>query len=605
MDAPMTFAQRLRAEWAMLDGVLGTILAYRGLEADGRITVADDLERSVDRFPDNEAFRFEGRSLTYAEFDALANRFAHWGLAQGIKRDDVVALFMTTRPEFVACWMGLAKVGIVTALVNSNLAGGPLAHSINIANADHVIVSGDLLEAYLGVAAQLTREPKAWVQAGTASQSPPVHDLDAALQSMSADRPSPAYRVEMKSADVALYVYTSGTTGAPKAARMTHIRVMGMMRAFIGGGHAKPTDRVYVTLPLYHGTGGLCGVGFALERGGCVILRRKFSASHFWEECVEEGATVFFYIGELCRYLLNAPPHPLERAHRLRLGVGNGLRPDVWEEFQTRFGVPRMFEFYGSTEGNANLLNFDGRVGAVGRIPRWLRSSVRIRIVKFDLARETPVRGQDGLCIEAGVDEPGEAIGQINQDTARYKYEGYAGDKAQTEKKILRDVFEKGDAWFRTGDLLRRDKDNYLYFVDRIGDTFRWKGENVSTNEVGDALARFPGVVEANVYGVQVDGMEGRAGMAALMTNGAFKIDNLHEYLARELPPYARPIFLRLRPEIETTSTFKYRKLDLVREGFDATLVQDPIYFDDPRSGEYVPLTPALTRKLTKGEIKI
>jgi fatty-acyl-CoA synthase len=601
----MTLARRIRAEWAMLDGVVGTAIAYRNLKADGRITVADDIERSVDHYRDNPAFRFEGRSLTYGEFDALANRYAHWALAQGLERSETVALFMTTRPDFVACWVGLSKVGVVTALVNSNLAGSPLAHSINIANADHVIVSSDLLGAYLAVADQLTRKPKVWVQNGTASQAPPVQNLDATLQSMSPERPSAGYRAEVKSADIALYVYTSGTTGAPKAARMTHIRVMGMMRAFIGGGHAKPTDRVYLTLPLYHGTGGLCGVGFALERGGCVILRRKFSASHFWEECVAEGATVFFYIGELCRYLLNAPPHPLERAHKLRLGVGNGLRADVWANFQNRFGVKKMLEFYGSTEGNANLLNFEGKVGAVGRIPFYLRKTLRIRIVKFDVEREAPFRGPDGFCIETDADEPGEAIGQIIQDQARYKYEGYAGDKTQTEKKILRDVFEKGDAWFRTGDLLRRDKYGYFYFIDRIGDTYRWKGENVSTNQVGDALARFPGVIEANVYGVQVDGMEGRAGMAALMTNGSFDLGTLRQYLARELPSYARPIFLRLRPEIETTSTFKYRKIDLVREGFDAALVRDPIYFDDPNTGTYVPLTPDLASKIARGEIKI
>ncbi|MGE0828222.1 MAG: long-chain-acyl-CoA synthetase [Hyphomonadaceae bacterium] len=592
----MSFLARLGAELATIDGVLQTAWAYRGLKADGLLTIADDIEKSCDRFATRPAFRFEGAEWSYAQFEARANRYAHWALGQGLKRGDVVALFMTNQPDYVACWMGLAKVGVVTALVNSGLVGGPLAHCINISEAKHLIFSADLTEAVSSVRGQFNAQPQEWALEG---------NLATALLRAPATRPAASHRDGLKSTDLALYVFTSGTTGAPKAARMTHLRVLGMLRAFIGGGHARESDRVYLTLPLYHGTGGLTGVGFALERGGCILLKRKFSASHFWEDCAAENATVFFYIGELCRYLLNAPESPHERAHHLRLGVGNGLRPEVWEAFQARFNVPKMLEFYGSTEGNANLLNFDGKMGAVGRIPFWLKRTIRIRIIKFDVESEQPVRGPDGLCIEAEPDEPGEAIGEILQNQARYKYEGYKGEAAQTEKKVLHDVFAKGDAWFRTGDLLRKDAAGYFYFVDRIGDTFRWKGENVSTNEVADVLSRAPGVTEANVYGVRVPGQDGRAGMAALTTEVGFSLEALHAHAHKELPAFARPLFVRLMPAIETTGTFKYRKIDLVREGVDPALIHEPLYFDDPEARAYTPWSAALMEKMARGEIRV
>ncbi len=594
----MGLIQSIKREAALVDGLMRTLKAYKVIDAEGTRTVADDIEESCDKHAANVAFRFEGASLTYAEFEARANRYAHWAAAQGLKTGDTVALLMSNRPDYVACWMGLTKVGVATALINTNLVGGPLTHCINIANADHVIVSGDLLANALAVAPGLTRNPKLWAADGPANGA---QDFDEALAAASDKRPDKAARADLKPTDAALYVYTSGTTGAPKAAKMTHLRIMGMLRAFIGGGHGVESDRVYITLPLYHATGGLTGVGFALETGATVILRRKFSASHFWEEAAAEKATVFFYIGELCRYLLNAPPHPMERKHKLRIGIGNGLRPEVWEKFVERFKIAKMLEFYGSTEGNVSLLNFDGKVGAIGRVPKWMQSRLNIRLVKFDVETDAPVRNAEGFCVEADIDEPGEALGAIRSDDPRFQFQGYSGDPKQTEKKILRDVFEKGDAWFRTGDLLRRDKDDYFYFVDRIGDTFRWKGENVSTNEVGDVISGAPGVEEANVYGVKVGDMDGRAGMAAVTPGPGFDLGKLRAEIYRELAPYARPIFLRIQPAIETTGTFKYRKVDLVREGFDPAATSDALYYDDPAAGAYVPITPALAAEIQSG----
>jgi fatty-acyl-CoA synthase len=389
----------------------------------------------------------------------------------------------------------------------------------------------------------------------------------------------------------------------PKAAKIAHTRAQLYMRAFAGATNAKATDRLYCALPLYHSTGGLCGVGAALLNGATLVLRRKFSASHFWDDVVDNDCTLFVYIGELCRYLVNQPPHPKERAHRLRLGFGNGLRPEVWSELEERFGLKRMLEFYGSTEGNVSLFNFDGKVGAVGRVPPYLRHRFDVKLVQFDVESETPVRGSDGFCIPCAPGETGEAIGLIKDD-ARGGYSGYA-DQSASEKKILRDVFAKGDAWFRTGDLMREDEDGYFYFVDRIGDTFRWKGENVSTTEVAEVIARYPGVDEANVYGVKVERLDGRAGMAAITPGDGFDLQGLRDFLVRELPNYARPIFIRIQPAIETTGTFKYRKVDLVRDGFDPTKTEFDLYFDHPVAHRYERMTRALYEEIQSGAFKL
>jgi fatty-acyl-CoA synthase len=421
----MGMFERIGREYELITGLQRTLKAYEPVTSNPNITLGEDIERTVDRFPKNVAFRFEGQNTSYAEFDARANQYAHWALGQGLKQGDAVALFMTNQPDYVACWVGLSKIGVIAALINTNLAGQPLAHTINISRARHVIMSSDLAEAFHGVADRLEAKPQPWALGGPMQGA---KDLGEALGQAGVERPDKAHRRGLGANDLAMYVYTSGTTGAPKAARMVHRRVLGMMRAFVGGGRASAKDRVYVALPLYHGTGGICGVGFALSSGATIILRRKFSASHFWDDAADEGATVFFYIGELCRYLVNQPPHPKERAHSLRLGVGNGLRPDVWERFQERFGVRRILEFYGSTEGNVSLMNFDGKPGAVGRLPGYLKKKLNVRIVKFDVETETPVRGAEGLCSEAAPGEVGEAVGEIRDDDARFKFEGYSGD---------------------------------------------------------------------------------------------------------------------------------------------------------------------------------
>jgi fatty-acyl-CoA synthase len=560
---------------------------------DSTRTISDIVADFARDKPGNIAVLYQDRTLTYADLAAGANRYAHWAMGQGVRKGDVVALFMEGCPEYLMAWLGVAMLGAVTALINTNQRGPALAHSIAIASARHAIIGHELADAWHDAVATAQIRPIAWVTGGLAAGS---ENLDAALAQASPAPPDKAVRAGLTCKDNAFYIYTSGTTGLPKAANFSHMRMLYMMYGFAGALNAHEGDRMYDTLPLYHSTGGVCAVGVALTTGGSVVIRRKFSVNEFWNDCHRYRPTFFQYIGELCRYLLNAPPGPHERDHSIRAITGNGLRPEIWDAFQTRFNIPRIIEFYGATEGNVSMLNYDGKRGAVGRVPRYMRSLIKTRIVRFDLESEMPVRGPDGFCIEC---PPGE----VRNETGR-NFEGYT-QKSDTEKKLVRDVFAKGDVWFRTGDLMRRDEHGYFYFVDRIGDTFRWKGENVATSEVAEALGVVPGIAEANVYGVAVPGQDGRAGMAALVVAPGFDPAALGELLVHSLPHYARPIFLRLSPELEITGTFKQRKVELVKEGFDPTHIADPLYWFDAASGRYERLDAARYAEIVEGRMKL
>ena len=376
--------------------------------------------------------------------------------------------------------------------------------------------------------------------------------------------------------------------------------------AFAGVMDTRATDRMYDCLPMYHTAGGVVATGAVLIKGGSVVIRERFSAREFWDDIVRWDCTLFQYIGELCRYLLNSPPNPKERTHRLRLACGNGLRPEIWGQFKRRFKIPKIIEFYAATEGNVSLFNFEDKEGAVGRLPWWIAMRFPTKVVRFDVEHQQPVRDAQGFCIECGPDEAGEVIGKIMKEASKpgQRFEGYAAE-GETDKKILRDVFVKGDTWFRTGDLMRRDANGYFYFIDRIGDTFRWKGENVSTTEVEEVLGQFDGVLEANVYGVQVPGRDGRAGMAAVVARETLNLTALHDYLTRNLPEYARPVFLRIREEIDVTTTFKQKKIDLVQQGFDPATVKDPIYFNDLQRGAFVRVDPQLYAWINSGGVRL
>jgi len=558
------------------------------LDREPGLTLPALIERQAAALASNPALVSPTGALSYGELAARINRYARWATAQGLQAGDTAALLMANSAEYVAIWLGLTRVGVTVALLNTHLGGDALAHCIRIA-APKILIVG----AELGAGIEVLRARPPWppgcgifVHGDGASGLPRI---EPALAATSAD-PLSADECSAPTLDaIALYIYTSGTTGLPKAAKVSHYRVMRWSQWFAGLLDARAEDRMYNCLPLYHSVGGVVAVGALLVAGGAVVIRPRFSASEFWRDVHAERCTLFQYIGELCRYLLNSPHQALDTQHALRMACGNGLRPEVWEPFQTRFRIPRILEYYASTEGNFSLYNCEGRPGAIGRIPSFLQHRLPVSLLKFDLESGEPVRDSQGLCVPCAIGEAGEAVGLISEQERAGRFEGYADPEASA-KKVLRNVLKAGDAWYRTGDLMRRDAQGFYYFVDRVGETFRWKGENVSTAEVLTVIAAVPGVEEGVVYGVSIPGADGRAGMAALVVDREFDLGALHRALVERLPIYARPVFVRLLPALETTGTFKPRKQELMREGFDPGAIGDPLYIDDPRAGSYRPL---------------
>jgi fatty-acyl-CoA synthase len=587
-------------EFRYLSGMLRVLGGIKKVGPGSGARVPDHIENTVDKFPNRPMAITDDGDISYAEFEAYANRVAHWARAQGLEPGDTVGLFVPNCWQYIAIWFGLSKVGVVTSLLNTQLAGRSLAHCISIGDTKHIIVAEELSAQYISAEQEGELEAKAWRLEGAADWGA---DFAAALAEQSDARPDRSVRESVEPSHAVLKMFTSGTTGLPKAALMTHIRALYYLNTFALISKSRETDRMMMVLPLYHATGGLCGVGCALSYGGALILRPKFSASSFWPDVQRHKATLFMYVGELCRFLVNSPSVPEEQNHTLRCAIGNGMRRDVWDSFQARFNVPDIVEFYGSTEGNVGLVNAMNQPGAVGRVPSYLKHRFNIDLVKFDMDAEAPVRGENGHCIRCEPGEVGEAIGRIDPEDARFRFDGY-GSKEDTEKKILRDVYEPGDAWFRTGDLMSRDALGYYYFVDRVGDTFRWKSENVATGEVAEALS-FEGIEQANVYGVEVEGYGGRAGMAALVAQAQIDLEQLREHIHKSLPTFARPLFLRLQEVGDTTGTFKLRKVDLVKEGFDPKKIADPLYFDHPTIGKYVRLTAELYEQIVGGKVRV
>ena len=559
------------------------------------------LDALADQHGGAPALISERETLSYRALAARANRYARWALAQNLGKGETVGLLMPNRPDYMAAWLGITRVGGVVALVNTHLTGRALAHCIEIVAPRHMIVAAEQVESLAGAQSHLTARPKLWSHGADAANFARI-DRDLQRHSDGPLAASEQRRVTID--DKALYVYTSGTTGLPKAANVSHARVLTWSNWFAGMMGTRPDDRMYDCLPMYHSVGGVVATGALLVAGGSVVIREKFSARQFWDDVTRWDCTLVQYIGELARYLVNAPPHPREASHHIRLACGNGLRADVWESFTRRFAIPHVLEFYAATEGNLSLYNVEDKPGAIGRVPSFLAHRFPAAIVRFDLARGEPLRDADGRCIRCAADEVGEAIGRIEGATPGARFDGYT-DAEASEKKILRDVFKPGDAWFRTGDLMRKDAQGYFYFVDRIGDTFRWKGENVSTSEVAEAIARCPGVLDATVYGVEIPGADGRAGMAALVVADEFDLAALRRHLDTSLPAYARPVFLRVRAELETTATFKHRKDELVRAGYDPAATDNAIYWDDVPRQAYARVDKALFERINSGQTRI
>jgi fatty-acyl-CoA synthase len=542
-------------------------------------------------------------SLTYRGLTERANQYARWALDQGLAKGDVVCLLMTNRPEYMAVWLGITSTGVVVSLLNTNLAGPSLAHCIRVVSPKHILAASECVDALEAALPHVGYSPVIWVHGAGDAGHPRINT---ALAHYSVEPLTQNERRQTVIDDLALYIYTSGTTGLPKAARVSHARVMQWSHWFAGMMQAGPEDRMYNCLPMYHSVGGVQAPGAVLVASGTVVIRERFSASEFWDDITRWDCTLFQYIGELCRYLLHSPPSALETAHRIRLACGNGMAPEVWDAFKDRFRIPQILEFYAATEGNISLFNVQGKSGAIGHIPGYLAHRFSPALVLLDVERGEPLRNEMGFCIPCAPNQVGEAIGKVNDDPANVgrRFDGYKSEE-DSKKKVLRDVFETGDVWIRSGDLMRKDKQGFFYFIDRVGDTFRRKGENVATSEVSAAICEFPGVRHANVYGVSVLGVEGRVGMAALVAESELDLVAFRQHLTSRLPHYARPLFLRMRPSANLTGTFKYSTTELARQGFDPGAITDALYFDSAESSEYVPLDKNLFHRIQSGEIRL
>ncbi|WP_044870220.1 long-chain-acyl-CoA synthetase [Pseudomonas sp. LFM046] len=599
--SPLRFIARLPANLPRLPRML-LGLYYTGIRnREKALSLGWALERAARRYPERPAVIDEHRQLSYADFNAWSNRLAHALKSEGVVHGSVVAVMLENRIEVLALLGALAKLGAIAALVNTTQRGKVLSHSLNLVKARHFVVGEELRGAFDEVRADLDDARRCyWVADGDSLVDPgttPAGWQNLMRLALGQSRDNPAETGEVCLKDACFYIYTSGTTGLPKASILSHGK---WIKAYGGFGHSglglTERDVFYLTLPCYHNNAVTVSWASVLAGGAAIALRRKFSASNFWKDVARYQATCFGYIGELCRYLLNQPPCAEERGNTLTCMIGNGLRPSIWAEFKTRFGIERVMEFYASSEGNigfTNIFNFDNTVGF---------SPATFAIVRYDLENDRPFRDQQGFLQEVPVGDSGLLISEISP---KWPFDGYT-DPAKTEAVILRDVFKPGDAWFNTGDLMRGIGCKHVQFVDRLGDTFRWKGENVSTTEVENALGAFPDVEDAVVYGVEIPGTNGRCGMAALRLSAGAQLDRqaLAEHLDRELPAYASPLFLRLLEEVETTGTFKYKKVDLKKQAYDPEAVNAPLFARLPGDAGFRPLDGALYQAIQRGEYR-
>ena len=546
--------------------------------APGMVLRSPDMTKTIGsifanlaaKHPDRPFVRFEGSTLTYGEANREVNRYAAVLAERGVGVGDVVAILAENSDTDLLVILAAVKLGAVAGMLNYNQHGAVIDHSMKLLDAKVLI-----------------RDPRCTAAWETMSpERHPEHVLDfAALAEAAADKPDvdPAVTATLPASTTAFYIFTSGTTGLPKASLMSHNRWLANYSG-IGGlaVRLRPSDTLYVPLPMYHNNALSVSLGAVLAGGACIAIGRKFSASRFWDDVIANRATAFCYIGELCRYLLAQPAKPVDRAHAVRVIVGNGMRPEIWEEFAQRFGIDRIVEFYGASELNLAFVNAFNAKRTAGFCP------LPYKVVEYD-ADGSPRRDADGRLRPVPKGEPGLLIAQIS---ARVPLDGYTDD-AETERKVIRDAFKPGDAYFNSGDLVRQQGFLHIAFVDRLGDTFRWKGENVATTEVEAAVAGDDAVGQAVVYGVEIHGCDGRAGMAAITVRAGAAIDGkaLADRLYADLPADALPLFLREVSEIEATTTFKNRKVELREEGF-ADTGDDRVWVLAGKTEGYVPFYP-------------
>jgi acyl-CoA synthetase (AMP-forming)/AMP-acid ligase II len=592
-------ADKLRGVDRLLMGA-GILLKSRFKD---NLTIATLIEGHAGRRPQHDAVTFENQRYTYAQLNAQANRFARTLKAGGIGHGDVVGVLLDNRPEALIVVAALAKLGAAAAMCNTKQRGDVLAHSLSTVKPKAMLVGEELYDAYAEIAddealaglaplwfvpnhsrAAAPGAPAGWTEFIAASADQPTGNLDDAHQ--------------VSSSDTCFYIFTSGTTGMPKASRMSHVRwLRGGAGLGMAGLRLTPADRFYCPLPLYHNNALTVSWASVLCAGATFALAPKFSVSNFWPDVRHHKATVFCYIGELCRYLLQAEPHENDREHAIRAVIGNGLRPDIWDEFKDRFGIDRICEFYGASEGNLVFVNGFNMDRTAGFCP------LPFAVVEYDPETEAPVTDAKGRMKEVAKGETGLLLNKV---TDFAPFEGYTDPEA-SEKKLFHGVFKKDDCYFNTGDLVRRQGVRHIAFVDRLGDTFRWKGENVATTQVENALNAFEQIEESVVYGVEVPHADGRAGMAAITPKQDLEdIDwaALVSHLRNELPAYAVPVFVRLRPEQEVTGTMKYRKVDLKKQGYSPE-GDEPVYMLRSGADRYEAIDDATRQALADGDINL
>lgn len=562
------------------------------------------FEKATKQNPQGIAIAYEDQTLSYQVVNQWANRIAHYFLSLGVQKGDVIAVYLENRPELLAFSIAMAKIGAIASLVNTSQSGKVLIHSIELVNAKYIVV-GEELEANLTEVLDSVSVDKNnlywWADAATldtAGTAPTgYHNLAEVIQTQPNTTPDTSKKVYKD--DGLYYIYTSGTTGLPKAVIFSHGRwnkAYGTLGTIMD---LNSDDVLYATLPLYHATGIVVCWTAVIRGAGTLAIRRKFSASNFWKDVQHFNASAFGYVGELCRYLHDKPASDIDREHRVTKMVGNGLRPNIWKDFKQRFGIEEVFEFYASSEGNigfSNIFNFDNTVGY---------SPLPYKLVQYDKENNCPVRDSKGFCIPVGKGEVGLLLGEI---TPKTPFDGYT-DPEKTKAVVLNDVIKPGDSYFNTGDLMRDIGFKHAQFVDRVGDTFRWKGENVSTTEVENILSDHESVGEAIVYGVEINGTNGRAGMAALTAAEGYQLDaqgctEMLEYLKAELPHYAVPVFIRVQQVVEQTGTFKYSKNKLKEIAFNPSETDEAIYVCLPGESCYQQVDTKLYEKIQNSSFR-
>ena len=592
--------ERVRRFLCLVRGYFG----FLSLKKEKIQSVGSEIEKQARKRPDKVMILFEGRIITYRQFNEMANRYADLFRSMGLNRGDAVALFMENRPEFLVIHAGLSKVGVVPALLNNNIRGDVLAHAVNIAEPGAVILGHELAAEFAKIRSKVKLKQPARVfieKEGKDIKTPKgMEDLAPLLSSCSTS--NPVVNPPINSRDILEYIYTSGTTGLPKATVLRHQKWLQL--GYGSGGiffSSLPEDVQYFCLPLYHNSGINIAWASTVMFGGTFAMRRKFSASAFWDDVRKYNATIFVYIGELCRYLNNQPRKENDADNPLRFIVGNGMRADYWSEFQERFGIERIIEVYGATEGVGALANSKGIPGMIGCL-----SIMGIRmgeVARYRVDTGEFIRNEKGFVEKCKAGEKGIFLAAINDANP---FSGYKNNRKSTNEKIIENVFRKGDRYFISGDLFELHEKDYVSFVDRLGDTYKWKGEVVSTNEVADVINRFGHIEDSNVYGVEVRKTEGRCGMVALTLLPKEKIEwkAFAAYVIKNLPVYARPYFVRIRNEADATSSFKQLKTGLQNEGFDPSIIKDKLYFLNPDTCKYIPLTDKVYSDIQSGKYR-